>query len=115
MASLPHTVNPVPSAEKKIDVAIIGGGIGGLCLALGLLKQPHLDVQVYEAAPMFSEIGAGVSLASNAERALELLGPTTKQAMAKHATKNLWSSYLNTFLEYKVVSHVVISRIDYTY
>lgn len=104
MAALPHSMESVNSKEKTVSVAIIGGGIGGLCLALGLLKQSHLDVQVYEAAHTFSEIGAGVALGHNAERALELIGPVAKQAMEKHATGNLWASHANTFTEFKVVS-----------
>ncbi len=110
MASLPHTTNAINSKEKTITVAIIGGGIGGLCLALGLLKQPHLNVQVYEAAPEFSEIGAGVALGHNAARALTLIGPAAKQAMEKHASGNLWSSHSDTYLDYKVVSHDCISE-----
>ena len=62
MASLPHTIDTANSEDKTVRVAIIGGGIGGLCLALGLLKQSDLDVQVYEAAHAFSEIGAGIAL-----------------------------------------------------
>ena len=110
MASLPHTTDVAKAKEKTVTVAIIGGGIGGLCLALGLLKQSHLDVQVYEAAHTFSEIGAGVALAHNAERALELIGPAAKQAMEKHATGNLWASHSNTYSEYKVVS--IVSSTD---
>ncbi len=34
--------------------------MGGLCVAIGLLKYSHLKVQIYEAAHHFSEIGAGV-------------------------------------------------------
>lgn len=115
MASLPHTTNYVNSTEKTVKVAIVGGGIGGLCLALGLLKLSHLDVQVYEAAPAFSEIGAGVALGRNAERALELIGPAAKQAMEKHATGNLWASHSNIFQEYKVVSCAFTSRLNYIY
>ena len=115
MASLPHTTNCVNSTEETVSVAIIGGGIGGLCLALGLLKQPHLDVQVYEAAHIFSEIGAGVALGHNAERALELIGPAAKHAMEKHATGNIWASHSNTFADYKVVSRVSVTRHNYIY
>ena len=115
MASLPDITNAADSSDNTIRVAIIGGGIGGLCLALGLLKQSHLDVQVYEAAHRFSEIGAGVALGHNAARALELIGPTAKQAMEKHATGNLWPSHSNTFQDYKVVSHSLISGLNYTY
>lgn len=115
MASLPHPADPVNSTEKIIKVAIIGGGIGGLSLALGLLKLSHLDVQVYEAAPMFSEIGAGVGLAHNAQRALELLGPAAKKAFDKHTTGNQWSSHSTTFIEFKVVSYTSVSTLSYIY
>ena len=104
MASLPHLSNIVDSTEKFISIAIIGGGIGGLCLALGLLKQSHLDVQVYEAAHTFSEIGAGIGIGINAARALEIIGPAAKQALEKQSTGNLGPSHNNTF-QYRVVSH----------
>ena len=113
MASLPHINHILNTTEKAINVAIIGGGIGGLCLALGLLKQSHLNVQVYEAAPMFSEIGAGVALGSNAARALALIGPAAKQAMDRHATGNLWPSYTDVAGAYKLVSHCRIVRLNY--
>lgn len=33
--------------EKKYSLAIVGGGIGGLCTAIGLLKQ-GIEVHIYE-------------------------------------------------------------------
>jgi hypothetical protein len=48
--------------DSKISIAICGG-IGGLSLAIGLLRHPHLDVHIYESAAAFGEIGAGVSFA----------------------------------------------------
>ncbi|KAF6228837.1 hypothetical protein HO133_006948 [Letharia lupina] len=102
MGSIPHATNGISSSEKAIRLAIIGGGIGGLCLAIGLLKQPHVDVQVYEAASTFSEIGAGVVIGNNAERALQLIGSAAWQAMEKHATRNLWSSHSDIFQVFRV-------------
>src|SRR6185295_7298154 len=54
-------------------VAVIGGGIGGLSAALALLKA-GCDVHVYEQAPRFGEIGAGIQISPNASRLLRRLG-----------------------------------------
>jgi 2-polyprenyl-6-methoxyphenol hydroxylase-like FAD-dependent oxidoreductase len=56
-----------------MKIIIIGGGIGGLTTAMALSKL-GADVQVYERAPELREVGAGIALASNAIRALDVLG-----------------------------------------
>lgn len=57
------------------SVAIIGAGIGGLALAIGLLKQ-KVQCTIYEAAPKFDAVGAGIGLGPNALRAMELMDET---------------------------------------
>jgi 2-polyprenyl-6-methoxyphenol hydroxylase-like FAD-dependent oxidoreductase len=52
---------------------VLGGGIGGLCAALAL-QQAGIDTTVYEAAPKFKGLGAGVGLAANAMQGLARLG-----------------------------------------
>lgn len=106
MTSITDTPMNESSKPNTISVAIVGGGIGGLSLALGLLKYDHIDVQVYEAAHAFGEIGAGVAIGSNAQRALKLIGPHAWDAFKKHATPNMWESRADNFLEYVVVSHI---------
>ena len=58
--------------SRKLRIAIIGGGIGGLTAARALLRR-GLDVHVYESSPELKEIGAGVALGANAMKALRSL------------------------------------------
>ena len=52
---------------------IVGGGIGGMAAALAL-RQAGLRFSLYERAPAFTEVGAGMSLWPNATRVLKKLG-----------------------------------------
>jgi salicylate hydroxylase len=54
-------------------IAIAGAGIGGLAAAVGLLRA-GFDVQIYEQAPEFGDVGAGVTLTTGAMRCLAYLG-----------------------------------------
>ncbi|MEA2269121.1 MAG: hypothetical protein QOC64_1731, partial [Solirubrobacteraceae bacterium] len=56
-----------------LRVAVVGGGIGGLVLAIAL-AQRDVHVEVYEQAGELREIGAGVALSGNANRLLHRLG-----------------------------------------
>lgn len=68
--------------QRKIRVAIAGGGIAGLALAAGLAKkQPHtVEVRVYEAAAAYRDVGAGMALHRNAIGAMGLVGPELARA-----------------------------------
>ena len=70
---------------KKVEVAIIGGGFGGLTLAIGLQKYPHLNVNVYEGAQKFEEIGAGIVLGPNAQKSMELIDPRIREGYERVA------------------------------
>lgn len=58
---------------RMCDVAIVGGGIGGLTLAASLLQQ-SISVQIFEQDTELREIGAGVAIGGNATRLLQRLG-----------------------------------------
>lgn len=58
--------------QPPLSVAIAGAGIGGLALAIGLLKQ-NVPCIIYEAAAKFDAFGAGIGLGPNALRAMELM------------------------------------------
>jgi salicylate hydroxylase len=58
---------------SELKVAIIGGGIGGLVLALAL-RERGIGFDVYEQAGELREIGAAVGLSANGTRELRRLG-----------------------------------------
>ncbi|KAI0111196.1 hypothetical protein GGR51DRAFT_69381 [Nemania sp. FL0031] len=64
----------VDTSTNGIHVAIIGGGITGVILALALSHR-GVSYTLYERAPSFTEIGAGIGFSPNAERALKVVDP----------------------------------------
>ncbi|KAK0109408.1 hypothetical protein ONS95_002106 [Cadophora gregata] len=79
------SLRQMPPQSKPFSIAIIGGGIGGLCLALGLIRR-GIPVQVYEQAPEFGEIGQGVAFGPNSARAMKLVDPAIREAFDRLAT-----------------------------
>lgn len=60
-------------AESRLDVVVVGGGIGGLFAAHALIAH-GLRVAVYEQAPALGEVGAGVYITPNSVRHLQRVG-----------------------------------------
>ena len=66
--------------EEAVEVAIVGGGIVGIVLAVGLIRQ-GVHVKVYEQARGFREIGAGIAFTANAIRCMGLIDPAIVDAL----------------------------------
>ena len=55
------------------EIAIIGAGIGGLAAAAAL-RRAGIETVIYEQAPGFSRVGAGIQMSPNAVRVLDGIG-----------------------------------------
>jgi 2-polyprenyl-6-methoxyphenol hydroxylase-like FAD-dependent oxidoreductase len=56
-----------------VDVAVVGGGLGGLAAGVAARRAGH-TVTVLERAPELRETGTGIGLMPNGVRALDVLG-----------------------------------------
>ncbi|HEY4265347.1 MAG TPA: flavin-dependent oxidoreductase [Micropepsaceae bacterium] len=75
-------------------IAIVGGGIAGLALALGLHKR-GLASRVYEAAPEVKELGVGITVLPHAMRELTALG--LSDLVTASGVVNTQSAFFNRF------------------
>jgi 6-hydroxynicotinate 3-monooxygenase len=60
-------------SQHTPTIAIIGAGMGGLAAA-GTLRLAGMNVQVYEQAPQFERIGAGIQMMPNSMKVLRRIG-----------------------------------------
>jgi 5-methylphenazine-1-carboxylate 1-monooxygenase len=77
-----------------MEVIVVGGGIGGLSLALSL-HQAGIAVRVYEAVSALTPLGVGINLQPAAVRELTELGLGNELAKIGIAARRL--SYFNKF------------------
>jgi len=94
-----------------MQVAIIGGGIGGMTLALSLHAAGIGDVAVYESASAIRELGVGINLLPHAVREfaeLDLLDallavgiPTAEFAYYSNRGQRIWQEPLGLAAGYR--------------
>jgi 5-methylphenazine-1-carboxylate 1-monooxygenase len=82
-------------------VAIAGGGIGGMALALSLHDAGFREIDIYESAPRVKELGVGINVLPHATRELTELGllaeldavaiPTAEVAFYSKHGQHIWS------------------------
>ena len=75
-------------------LAIVGGGIGGLTLALEL-HDAGIDCEIYEAAPRLAPVGVGINVLPHATKILARLGLEAELAAAGVTTRE--SAFFNRF------------------
>ncbi|MGA8048858.1 MAG: FAD-dependent monooxygenase, partial [Burkholderiales bacterium] len=71
-----------------MEILIVGGGIGGLVLALSL-HQAGVACRVFEAAPEIRPLGVGINLLPHAVRELTELGLQERLAQVAVATREV--------------------------
>src|SRR5688572_5839423 len=82
-------------------IAIAGGGIGGMALALSLHDAGLRDIDIFESAPGLKELGVGINILPHATRELTELGllehlyavaiPTAELAYYSRHGQPIWS------------------------
>ncbi len=75
-------------SESSPDVLIVGGGIGGLVLALSL-HQAGISCRIVEAAPQVLPLGVGINLLPHAMRELSELRLADRLAAHAIETREL--------------------------
>ncbi|CAK7219080.1 hypothetical protein SCUCBS95973_003703 [Sporothrix curviconia] len=82
---MPYRVHQriVRDASSKLNVIVVGAGLGGLGAAIAILLAGH-DVTVLESASTIGEVGAGIQVLPNSARVLFSWG--LKDALEPHAT-----------------------------
>lgn len=77
-------------------IAIVGGGIGGLFAALSIEHHCGLDgiqIDIYEQAPAYGEIGTGVGIGPNAAELVKKLGLLDEALKIAGDRQGIWLSF----------------------
>ncbi|KAK1963184.1 FAD/NAD(P)-binding domain-containing protein [Colletotrichum sublineola] len=68
--------------NKDFEIAIVGGGIAGIVLAISLIKR-NVPCVIYERAHAFTEQSVGLGMTPSAVRAMEICDAAVREAFDK--------------------------------
>jgi 2-polyprenyl-6-methoxyphenol hydroxylase-like FAD-dependent oxidoreductase len=77
-------------SDKKPTIAIVGAGIGGMCVA-ATLQQIGVHTEIYEQAVRFARVGAGIQMMPNSMQVLRRIGveePLRRKAFQPYSHLN---------------------------
>jgi salicylate hydroxylase len=77
------------------NITIVGGGLAGLAAANALQKF-GFEVEVFEQSPTLGEIGAGISVSSQAIKALRAIGVGEKTAAVGNVSQGIQTRNMHT-------------------
>ncbi|WP_330241504.1 FAD-dependent monooxygenase [Streptomyces sp. NBC_00525] len=99
-------------AARRPRVAVVGGGIGGLAVALGLRRQ-GIEVVVHEQARELSHQGAGIAIGANGHRALRDLGLVER--LAESAARPVRADFRHWHTGRSMVTHRLTGNYEKLY
>ncbi|KAK4540391.1 hypothetical protein LTR36_009248 [Oleoguttula mirabilis] len=75
------------ASPDTFNVAIVGGGLCGLSLAIALRKR-SIPFKIYETRGSFTELGAGINIGPNTLQAFQLIDPSLGKALEQLWCRN---------------------------
>lgn len=75
-SNISSSANSRPGADIKqsLRIAVVGGGVAGVCAGIALDKAGFQQISIYESASKLSDVGAGINVGCNFYRILERWG-----------------------------------------
>ncbi|KAG1891072.1 FAD/NAD(P)-binding domain-containing protein [Suillus subluteus] len=99
-------------SNPRFRIAICGGGVGGLTLAVALSRHQDIAVDVYEAAQSFCEIGSGIGIWPRSFKVLRKLGPDFEQQLLQRCGYEYTEEYVPSIKNRKSDQAVGIELFD---